>query len=79
MPDPATPEERAKAVEQALNSTLEAIRSKAREYQRLAESQRRRFNWARGATVVLGVLTPTFVTFQTQHSTLHFSLALSRF
>lgn len=68
MPDSATPEERAKAVEQALDSTLKAIRAKAQEYQELAESQRRRFNWARGATVVLGVLTPTFVTFQTQHT-----------
>ena len=68
MADPSTPEERAKAVELALDSTLKAIRDKAQQYQRLAESQRRPYNWARGATVVLGVLTPTFVTFQTQYS-----------
>lgn len=67
MADPSTPEERAQAVESALDSTLNAIRDKAQQYQQLAESQRRRYNWARAATVVLGVLTPTFVTFQTQY------------
>jgi hypothetical protein len=61
-------EQRAKDVETALDATVNTIRNKAREYQRQAEAQRRRFAWAKGATVTLGVLTPTFVTFQTQHT-----------
>lgn len=68
MADGPTPEERASAVEGALNSTLASIRAKALELEKLADRQRRRYNWARSATVILGVLTPTFVTFQTQHS-----------
>ena len=68
MPDESTPEQRANAVENALDSTLKAVRDKALEFQQLADRQRRRYNWARAATVILGVLTPTFVTFQTQHS-----------
>jgi hypothetical protein len=68
MSDDSKHEERTKAVEKALDSNLAAIRAKALEFQQLAGRQRRRYTWARSATVVLGVLAPTIVTFQTQHS-----------
>jgi Protein of unknown function (DUF4231) len=63
-----SPEERAANVERAFNSALATVRTRASEFQRLAERQRGRFNRARAATVILGVITPTFVTYQTQHN-----------
>lgn len=53
-------------VENALNSTLQAIRAKAEEYRGMSSRQRSNYNWAKSLAITLGVLTPTFVAFQAQ-------------
>ena len=73
---PAPKEEQAAQVETAFNSTLETIQREAKQYENLAHTQRSRYSWAKMATVVLGVLTPTVVTFQTQQSLPQFQFAL---
>jgi len=60
--------QRAEMAEKALDDTLHSAMEKAREYQDLARRQRKKYSIAKFFAVVLGVSTPTFVAFQTQHS-----------
>jgi hypothetical protein len=69
-------QERAKLAENALDDTLKAAEKRAAEYLALAHSQRVKYSVAKSLAVVLGVLTPTFVAFQTQHSSANYSLLL---
>ncbi len=59
---------RAINAEKALDVTLQAAETRAAEFLRLAQVQRRRFSTARTFAVFLGVLTPTLVAFQTQRT-----------
>ena len=68
---------RAELAEEALDATLQAAQKKASEYQKLARRQRCRYSIAKALTVVLGVSTPTFVAFQTQHPSGEYSLLFS--
>jgi hypothetical protein len=70
-------QQRAEMAEKALDETLDAAVKKAKEYQELARSQRRKYSIAKALAVVLGVSTPTFVAFQTQHSFPEYNLLFS--
>jgi hypothetical protein len=70
-------QQRAEMAEKALDATLAATEKKANEYQDLAQSQRWRYSIAKALAVVLGVSTPTFVAFQTQHPFPDYNLLFS--
>jgi hypothetical protein len=61
-------QKRADMAEKALDATIKVIRDKAEYYRQLAHGQRRKYAVAKCLAVALGVLTPTFVAFQTQQS-----------
>ena len=54
--------------ETALDEAVSLIRNKAEDYRKLARAQRRKYAFAKSLAVILGVLTPTFVAFQTQYT-----------
>lgn len=74
---PSLEQQRAEQAQTALDETLAAAEEKAKMYQELARTQRRRYSIAKALGVVLGVSTPTFVAFQTQHSSVKYALLLS--
>lgn len=74
---PSLEQQRAEQAEQALDDTLAAAVERAKIYQDLARAQRRKYSIAKALGVVLGVSTPTFVAFQTQHSSAQYALLFS--
>ncbi len=76
-PTPSLEQQRAEQAERALDETIEAAEKRARVYQELARAQRRKYSTTKALGVVLGVSTPTFVAFQTQHSSVNYALLFS--
>jgi uncharacterized membrane protein (DUF485 family) len=74
---PSLEQERAENAQEALDTTLDATERKAKEYHELARIQRRRYSIAKTLALVLGVSTPAFIAFQSQHSFANYGLIFS--